>query len=318
MRNGGTVHIKKAAIIGKGAVGLLYGSLIARNIGPDAVEYVMDDDRLARHAEDALTINGRPCRIRTVGASIAAEEEPVDLLILAIKATGLEQALVTMESCVGPQTRIISLLNGITSEEAIAQRFGWENTVLSVAQGMDAVFIDNALTYTHPGEIRLGPAPATAPGVVDQIADFLARAGISHAVEANIRRRQWVKFMLNVGLNQTCMVFGGSYGSIAAPGEQNRCFIAAMREAIAVAHAEGVDLDEDDLLQMVSMVESLDPAGMPSMAQDRINRKRSEVDQFAGTVIRLADRHDILVPQNRYLYNRIAQIEAAYMDELDQ
>lgn len=229
------MHIKKAAIIGKGAVGLLYGSLIARNIGPGAVEYVMDDDRLARHAEDAVTINGSPRRIRTVGASIAAEEEPVDLLILAIKATGLEQALVTMESCVGPQTRIISLLNGITSEEAIAQRFGWENTVLSVA-----------------------------------------------------------------------------------PGEQNRCFIAAMREAIAVARAEGVDLDEDDLLQMVSMVESLDPAGMPSMAQDRINRKRSEVDQFAGTVIRLADRHGILVPQNRYLYSRVAQIEAAYMDELDE
>ena len=87
------MHIKKAAIIGKGAVGLLYGSLIARNIGPGAVEYVMDDDRLARHAEAAVTINGSPCRIRTVGASIAAEEEPVDLLILAIKATGLEQAL---------------------------------------------------------------------------------------------------------------------------------------------------------------------------------------------------------------------------------
>lgn len=312
------MQIQRAAIIGKGAVGLLYGSLIARNVGPDAVEYVMDDDRLARHAADAVTINGDPCRIRTVDASTAADEDPVDLLILAIKATGLEQALATMESCVGPQTRIISLLNGITSEEAIARRFGWKNTVLSVAQGMDAVFIDGALTYTHPGEIRLGPAPETAPGVVDQIADFLARAGIAHVVEADIRRRQWVKFMLNVGLNQTCMVYAGTYGSIAAPGEQNRSFIAAMREAIAVAHAEGVDLDEEDLLQMVAMVESLDPAGMPSMAQDRINCKRSEVEQFAGTIIRLADRHGILVPQNRYLYDRVAQIEAAYMDELNR
>lgn len=92
------MHIKKAAIIGKGAVGLLYGSLIARNIGPGAVEYVMDDDRLARHVEDAVTINGSPCRIRTVGASIAAEEGPVDLLILAIKATGLEQTVFTKEA----------------------------------------------------------------------------------------------------------------------------------------------------------------------------------------------------------------------------
>lgn len=310
------MRIEKAAIIGKGAVGLLYGSLIARNIGPDAVEYVMDDDRLARHAAGAVTINGEPCRIRTVGASTAAAEDPVDLLILAIKATGLDQALATMRSCVGPRTRIISLLNGITSEDAIARDFGWGRTVLSVAQGMDAVFIDGALTYTHPGEIRLGPAPETACGTADQVADFFARAGIAHVVEPDIRRRQWVKFMLNVGLNQTCMVYGGTYGSIVAPGEQNRCFIAAMREAIAVARAEGVDLDEEDLLQMVSMVESLDPDGMPSMAQDRINRKRSEVEQFAGTVIRLAERHRLLVPQNRYLYERVAQIEAEYAGEL--
>lgn len=85
-----SVRIEKAAIIGKGAVGLLYGSLIASNIGPDAVEFVMDDQRFKRHSDDKIRINGDPCEIRTVPAS---EAQPVDLLILAIKATGMETAL---------------------------------------------------------------------------------------------------------------------------------------------------------------------------------------------------------------------------------
>lgn len=302
--------IERAAIIGRGAVGLLYGSLIQRNVGPGAVAYVMDDERYARHTGETPTINGAPCTIPTLPASQAS---PVDLVILAIKATGLDVALDTMERLVGPQTRIISLLNGITSEERIAERFGWERTVLSVAQGMDAVFIGGALTFTHTGEIRLGPAAGTAPGVVDDIADFLARAGIAHVVEADIRRRQWVKLMLNVGINQTCMAYGGTYGTASeSGGEQNRCFVAAMREALAVARAEGVDVTEADLAQMAELIASLDPDGLPSMAQDRVNGRRTEVEEFSGTIIRLAEGHGILVPTNRWLYARIRELEEGF------
>lgn len=304
-----SVQIEKAAIIGKGAVGLLYGGLIASNVGPDAVEFVMDDERFRRHANDGIRINGDPCEIKTVPAS---EAKPVDLVILAIKATGMETALRTMESCVGPQTRIISLLNGITSEERIAERFGWNRLVFSVAQGMDAVYIGTEHTYTHSGQIRFGAASHTDEGVVDEIADFFARAGIDFVVEDDICHRMWTKLMMNVGLNQTCMVYGGTYGTVTAEGEQNRSLIAAMRETMAVARAEGVELTESDLSQMVALTESLDPNGMPSMAQDRINKRPSEVEEFAGAIMSLAEKHGILVPQNRYLYRRVQEIESCY------
>ena len=56
------LQINKVAFIGKGGVGLLYGSMIARALGNDAVEYVMDDARFERHANDAVTVNGKPAR----------------------------------------------------------------------------------------------------------------------------------------------------------------------------------------------------------------------------------------------------------------
>lgn len=236
--------IETVAIIGKGAVGLLHGSKIAKAVGSKHLEYVMDDERYLRHRTDRIVINGEDQTFITIPASQA---KPVDLVVLAVKATGLDQAINSMEGLVRPETRIISLLNGVTSEEAIAARYGWKHLVLAITQGMDAVFIDNALTFTHPGEIRLGAAPHTEAGAVEDIAGLLERAGISHVVEKDIRRRMWTKLMMNVGINQTCMVYGGTYGSALADSEQNRCLIAAMREVKAVANAEGIALTEDDL-----------------------------------------------------------------------
>ncbi len=304
------MKIKSVAIVGKGAVGLLHGSKIAQNAGLDRLVFAMDDARFERHRDDQVLINGEPCPIESAPMSAC---EPVDLVIVAVKATGLDAAIESMAPLVGPQTRIISLLNGVTSEEHIAARYGWDHLVLAITQGMDAVFIDGKLIFSHPGEIRLGNAPGTEPGVIEDIAELLERAQIAHVVEQDIRRRMWTKLMLNVGINQTCMVFGSTYGdAMAANSEQNRCFIAAMREARAVANAEGIPLSEEDLAAMVNVIAELDPAGMPSMAQDRINRKRTEVELFAGTIIERAERHGILVPQNRWLYQRVREIEASW------
>ena len=63
---------------------------------------------------------------------------------------------------------------------------------------------------------------------------------------------------------------------------------------------------------MAALIASLDPDGMPSMAQDRINQKPTEVEEFSGTIIRLAERHGLLVPTNRWLYDRIRTIEASF------
>lgn len=304
------MHIRRTAIIGRGAVGLLYGSLIHRNAGPDSVFFAMDDERYARRRDDRVTVQGDPLAIPTFPMS---EAEPVDLVILAVKATGLQDAIDSMHPLVGPRTCILSLLNGITSEERIAERFGWDRVVIGICQGMDAVFLENTLTFTHAGEIRFGAAPQTLPGVAEAIHEFLSRAGIASILESDPMRRMWVKLMLNVGINQTCMAYGGTYGSATEPGsEQNRCFISAMREARAVGRAEGIDLNEDDLSQMHNLIAGLEPTGMPSMAQDRIAHRRTEVEEFSGTIRRLAGAHGILTPCNDWLYKRILEIEASW------
>ena len=160
-----------------------------------------------------------------------------------------------MERIVGPDTLIASLCNGITSEQKIAERFGWEHTVLGICQGMDAVFLNGALTFTNAGEIRFGAAAGTDPATVTAIDGLYTRCGIAHTVEHDIAHRMWAKLMLNDGINQTCMAYGGTYGSATEQGsEQLRSFVSAMRETLAVANAEGIELTEEDLTQMVRLI----------------------------------------------------------------
>lgn len=162
--------------------------MIAKTLGNDAVEYVMDDARFERHAGDAPTVNGEPCALKSVRVS---EATPADLVILTVKTTGLDQALKTMERVVGPNTLIASLCNGITSEQKIAERFGWERTVLGICQGMDAVFLNGELTFTNTGEIRFGAAAGTEPATVTAIDELYTRCGIAHTVERDIAHRMW-------------------------------------------------------------------------------------------------------------------------------
>ena len=118
--------------------------------------------------------------------------------------------------------------------------------------------------------------------------------------------------MLNVGVNQTCMVYSCTYGDVWHPGKERDTMIGAMREVIAVANAEGIDLSESDLEEYDRIIRTLRADGTPSMGQDRIARRQSEVEMFAGTVIRRGQKAGIPTPVNQWLYDQVQEIEKSY------
>lgn len=301
--------IERVHIVGMGALGMLYGSLITRTLGADAVRFVVDDARYERYLGRSHLVNGETADFRLLRAGDA---RPCDLLIVAVKATGLDAALNTMATSVGPDTTIISVLNGISSEETISARFGAGRVVHTVAIAMDAMNFGGDLTYTKAGHLCLGVVDSSVQPHLVRLTAFFDRAGVDYVVE-DIRRRMWSKFMVNVGINQVCMVYDTGYGGALQPGSEARMtLISAMREVILLANAEGIDLGEADLLEYLTILSGFPADATPSMGQDRINRRLSEVELFAGTMRRLAAKHSLPVPANDFLYRRVHEIEATY------
>jgi len=305
--------INNISIIGMGALGLLYGKLIADARGKDAVRYIVDEERFEKYKDMEVTVNGEVFDCQVIRAEDA---KPADLVIVAVKYTGLEEALDVMEKAVGPDTIIISVLNGITSEHIIGARYGYENIIFTVALGMDAMRFGRSLTYTQKGKLVLGEEKESLTPVAAHnlraVIRLFSSCGVPFVIASDIEYRIWSKLMLNVGVNQTCMIYNTTYKGVLEPGEANRTFIGAMREVIALANAEGIPLTEKDLNSNVDIIRTLSPEGTPSMGQDRINRVPSEVDAFAGTIIKLAEKHGLYVPVNQFIYERVKEIEAEY------
>lgn len=302
-------EIQKIHIIGMGALGLLYGNMIIENGKNKTVQYLMDKKRAQKYSGQKISCNGI---LKTFDIICEEDATPADLLIVAVKATGLEAAIHSMRNSIGPETIIISVLNGIDSEQMIGEKFGFANIIYSVAQGMDAMKFGNEFQFEHSGELRIGATEKTNIHAYQRIKAFFDETQIAYTEEENILQRLWSKFMLNVGINQVCIAYGITYGQALTEGEPNRIMIAAMREVIALANAEGIPLTEKDLNNYIQILSKLNPDGMPSMAQDRVNKKYSEAESFAGTVIRLAQKHGLYVPSNRYLFSRVKEIEACY------
>ena len=304
------MNIERIAIVGMGALGVLYGDFLTSRLGRERVGFVVNAERRARYGRTEISANGRRYDFRLIDASETGE--PADLVIFAVKATALDQAMEDAAGQIGPNTVLLSVLNGITSERLLEQRFGGRNVVYCVAQGMDAVKLGGKLTYTVMGQLCIGVPSAEKLPALDAVCALFDRIGMPYSRETDILHRLWGKFMLNVGVNQVVMVFEGTYGTIQAPGRPREMMIAAMREVLELSKYEGVKLSVDDLNFYVELMNTMSPQGMPSMRQDGLAHRRSEVELFSGTVCRLAKKHGLSVPVNEWLYARVREMEAAY------
>lgn len=309
--------INKTAIIGMGALGLLYGQHICDAMGKDSVSFILDDERFERYKNKTFTINGKKIAFNMRKSS---ENEIYDLVIVAVKYNSLNSALQTMKNCIGKDTIIISVLNGISSEQIIAKEYGMDKMLMTVAQGMDAMRDDSSLVYTKKGLLFLGKPDSknnkeldeTAQCNLNSVKAFFDKIQMPYKIEENIMYRMWAKWMLNVGINQTCAVFDTNYKTCTTPGKEMDTFVNAMKEVVELSRYEGINLADSEVETYINIIKTLAPDGYPSMAQDRKAKRFSEVEMFAGTVLELAKKHNVQAPVNQFLYDEMKKIEASY------
>lgn len=302
--------IQTTAIIGMGALGLLYADRIVKARGQEGTVFILDDERMEKYKGRKFTINGEEKEFAMVAASAM---KPVDLVIVAVKYNGLPSAIETMKSCVGKDTIILSVMNGIDSEEMIAETYGKEHLIYTVAQGMDAMKFGDALNYTKEGELRIGVVEEYQKKNLTAVKEYFEDIQMPYTLEDNILKRMWGKFMLNVGVNQTCHAYETTYSGVLTEGsEENRIFTGAMDEVIQLSQAVGINLSQEDAEYYKKIIATLKPDGVPSMRQDGIAKRKTEVEMFAGIVRKLAKKHGIATPVNDLLYDKIKKIEEAY------
>ena len=305
------MEINRVSLIGLGALGVLFAHQLSKQLPREDLRIIADDERVGRYRRDGIFCNGERCDFNYTAPEVPCA--PADLLMIAVKWRDLGDTVAAVRNHVGPKTVILSLLNGITSEEIIGRTYGMERLPLCVAQGMDAVKVGGALTYHSKGKLVFGDVePGTVSEKTAAVARFFTRTGIAHEVSRDMKRHQWSKFMLNAGVNQVTAVYLCDYAGIQKDGPFRETMLEAMEEVRVLAEKEGVTLTQNDIAYWENVLAGLSPGGKTSMQQDVEARRPSELEMFGGAILELADRHGLAVPVNRMLYEKLKAIDSTY------
>ncbi|MGM0431153.1 MAG: ketopantoate reductase family protein [Spirochaetota bacterium] len=310
-----TNNVDSCVLLGAGAVGASIGELLWQSYG-EKVMLAAADERAKRYRERGFVINGRSW-FPSVDDGQKPASSPCDLLIIAVKYHQLQSALTLADRFVGEQTQILSLLNGLASEEELLARYGSEHVLYGFTYRQDAVRIGNEITYQAPGKIVFGEKyndPNRLTERVRAIKQFFEVAGVDVEVPRQTMQRLWWKLMVNTGANQSSVIHRADYGTLAQSGEAFDYMKALMMEVIALSKFTETPLSQEDFDTWVQVLATMNPRGKTSMLQDVEAKRKTEVELFGGFVIQKADQYHLSVPENTNALKKIREIESGYLN----
>ena len=212
----------------------------------------------------------------------------------------------------GENTILMSLLNGISSEDILAGEFGDAHILHAFVVGTDAIREGLDTRYGNKGKIVFGHRYQADSADVQAVKAFFDRTGVPYSNPSDIMKEQWWKFLMNVSINQTSAILRAPYKVYHSVQEIRDLMMSAAREVIPIAQKEGINLNEEDIANFLEIIDTLSPDGKTSMLQDVEAGRKTEVELFAQTVIQLGQKHGIPTPVNEVLFRMIRTIEQSY------
>jgi 2-dehydropantoate 2-reductase len=252
-------------------------------------------DRLLR---EGLVVNGKEYHPAVVHPDDPGS--PADLIIVALKHHQLEEGIRDLTRRIGNHTSVLSVMNGLESEQIIGSVYGMERMLYTISVGIDAVREENRITYTKPGILYFGELSNTElTGKVRRVQEAFARADIPCQVPEDMKRMLWWKLMINAGINQASAVLRAPYGVFHGSQDARNLMEALMREVIELAGVLGINLVEEDLQKWYDFLMHLSPEGKSSMLQDVEAGRKTEVEIFSGKICELGRQYGVATPVNR-------------------
>ena len=307
----------KVAVLGAGAMGCLFGGLMAEK-GLDVVLIDVWKDHVDAINKNGLKMDGHGGDrfIKIKATTDPSTLKPVDAIIIMCKATALKKALTSSKNIIGDKTMLMSFQNGI-GHEAIMQEIAGKNKVLGGTT-------TQASNIIAPGHIKNhGSLPSWIGeyegGMSDRVSD-LAETFTAHNLEtiavADIKKRKWMKLFALTAIGPLSSVFDLHHTDLYITNKNQKVSRNLGKQIIletrAVAKADGVDVTEDECLEMFNKIVDSKQTNKSSMCFDILNKRKTEIEFINGAVAKIGKSHGIKTPMNDLMYNMIMVKEGMY------
>lgn len=288
----------KIGIFGMGAVGCaLYNELNGYN-----ELYVLADDNRINKYKSGFMINDK-----LIIPNCSNNIKP-DLLIIAVKNYHLNDSLIDIEKYVSPNTIILPLLNGIMAHD-ILQSYFKNNKVLFGVINVEANKVGNIIHTSKIINLQFGEEyNDDIKPYLKEISSIFTKYNVTHNIYPDMKRRVWLKWMLNMGINQISALLNATYKQMTHPYILDIMF-NIFDEVYAVAKAYNINLDDSDLEYTKNMCKAFTSNRVTSLTIDFYNNQYNELDSFSKTLIDLASKKNISVPTNELIYKLLKALD---------
>jgi 2-dehydropantoate 2-reductase len=233
-----------------------------------------------------------------------AKVGPVDVVLFAVKLWDTEKAAEQTRPLLGPNTRVITLQNGVDSYERIAPIVGPERAIPGVTYVVAVIDRPGVIKQASKFQsIICGTHDGRPDSPLEAFVNAAKAASIPITLSDNIERDRWRKFVFLSGTSGVTAITRNSMGPILADPDTRALFRNIMLETYAVGRAKGVAIDDDFVDDRMAFADANVPPTMKaSMANDLDRGNRLELDWLAGEVCRLGKQLDVSTPVNDTVY----------------
>ena len=269
------------------------------------LKILADFERVEKYKKKIPTLNGENIELEYV---LPSERYEADLIIISTKASGLDSAIQYITNFVSEKTIIISLINGISSEEKISAVFPQAKVLRSYFIGHSAIGINEngEKKYFQDGVGKIVFEPDL------ELETFFKKNNIDYEIANDIIFSQWIKLGVNIILNEPSAIYKCSVGDL----RRRKDYLALAKNLIGevkqVAGACGIKNLGDYEKNVLESAELIADDGKTSMYQDIIAKRKTEIDIFSGEIIRLGCKYGIKTPYNEEIYSKIKLLEKEF------
>ncbi|GBD68592.1 2-dehydropantoate 2-reductase [Tetragenococcus halophilus subsp. halophilus] len=237
-------------------------------------------------------------------SEIAKVDFSADLVILFTKAMQLDSMLQSINSLLHEDTKVLCLLNGIGHEDMIKKYVPYQNIFLGNTMWTSGLQGPGKVKLFGDGSIDLQNLAQGQEQAANTIVEALNQADLNAKYSSNILSSIYKKACVNGSVNGLCTILECNIASLGASSYANTIISQIVDEFIAIASAQNIFLDKDEVLTQIKS--SFDPETIglhyPSMYQDLIDNKRlTEIDYINGVIVRKGKQYQISTPYCNFL-----------------
>lgn len=295
----------RIGVIGTGAIGGYFGSKLLK--AGFNITFVDVGRTFETIKANGITINSIIEDIRIENPNISDDLSTLkdtDLILLCVKSYDTRQVAQKLKGITRENTLVMSMQNGVDNEDILSEVLGQDKIIGSAVYISCNVPSPDIINHTALNKLVIGRLDKKIDSAIEKIKKVFEKTGLEIEISLDIKKELWQKLMINIPFNGFTALIGGPLEKYDDVSTAPDCFYEAMKEVQKIANAEGINVNDEDVENTFKSFTSSKgfEKTLSSTLQDIKAGRKLEIDSFQGTIIGLAEKHNISVPINKILY----------------